>query len=74
VCQKLGSKILDKKYGYELITLDLGDGRNRPYLKMLNPSTGTYHLEGIEPTINTVDRALAWRNGVENYESPLVLT
>ncbi len=37
--------------------------RGRPYLKMKNPSTGTYHVEGVHPDCRTVAEALAWRNG-----------
>jgi len=33
---------------YEIVNLDLGD-RVRPYLKMLNPSIGGYHVEGVPP-------------------------
>jgi hypothetical protein len=73
ICHKLGSSLLEKRWGYELITLNLGD-RVRPYLKMVNPSTGTYHLEGIEPSIKTVEDALNWRNGIKKYEEPLILT
>jgi len=72
VCIKLGAETLDKKDDYELLNLNLGDGRKRPYLKMKNPSIATYHLEGIPPEINTVEQALNWRNGVET--NPLVLT
>lgn len=47
---------------YELINLDLKDGRARPYLKMLNPSVpGVYHLEGVPPDIGSVQEAINWR-------------
>ena len=72
VCQRLGSKCIDKKDNYELLLLDLQDGRNRPYLKMLNPSIGVYHIEGVHPDCNTVEKALNWRNQVEG--SPVILT
>lgn len=77
VCQRLGAKVIDKKSRdvggeYELLMLDLGDGRNRPYLKMINPSTGTYHVEGVPPECTTVDDALAWANQTD--EEPEVLT
>jgi len=72
VCQVLTTKVLDKKGKYELLLLDLGDTRQRPYLKMINPSTGTYHIEGVEPQIKTVEDALNWRNGTK--EEPLILT
>jgi len=72
VVQKLGAKVIDKQGDYELLLLDLQDGRMRPYLKMRNPSIGTYHLEGVPPGIKTVQEALAWRNGRE--DQPSVLT
>ena len=74
VCQKLGAKTIDKKYGYELVGLSLGDNRIRPYLKMINPSTNTFHLEGISPEIKTIDQALTWRNRLEKFEEPVTLT
>jgi hypothetical protein len=50
---------------YELLLLDLGDGRRRPYLKMFNPSVeGLIHIEGVAPHITTVREALNWRNGL----------
>lgn len=72
VCEKLGANTTDTYKDYELLVLDLGDGRRRPYLKMKNPSVGTYHIEGISPEIETVKEALAWRNQVDG--EPLVLT
>lgn len=51
-------------YGvYELLLLDLQDGRKRPFLKMLNPSTFEYHVEGVHPDCKTIQQALNWRNG-----------
>jgi len=47
VCQKLGAKVIDKEGDYELLNLDLGENRIRPYLKMKNPSIGVYHIEGV---------------------------
>jgi hypothetical protein len=74
VLSELGAKVLDKTEDgvYELVTLDLGDNRSRPYLKMLNPSIGTWHIEGVEPRITTVAEALRYRNGTE--ASPVILT
>ena len=48
---------------YELMLLDLKDGRRRPFLKMLNPSTFEYHIEGVHPSCVTIQDALNWRNG-----------
>jgi hypothetical protein len=32
------------------------------YLKMVNPSIGTFHVEGVDPQCATVEQALNWRN------------
>ena len=64
VCQMFQAQCVDKRGDYELLALNLGDGRIRPYLKMLNPSMpGIYHVEGVAPNITTVQEALNWRNG-----------
>lgn len=72
VVSELGVKKLETWGNYSLITLDLGDGRHRPYLKMLNPSIGTWHIEGVRPDCRTIEAALTWRNGTQ--EIPVVLT
>ena len=61
ICYKLGAQTLDKSGDYELLTLDLGDGEHRPYLKMLNPSIGTWHVEGVARECRTVEHALKFR-------------
>ena len=58
---KCGAKVLDKKWDYELLEFDIGDGRKRPYLKMRNPSIATWHIEGVSPGTKTVDEALQFR-------------
>ena len=72
VYSTLGGKELDTWGNYSLITLDLQDGRHRPYLKMLNPSIGTWHIEGVHTDCKTVLDALSWRNGTR--ETPVVVT
>jgi hypothetical protein len=72
VCTDLSAKCIDKVGDYELLLLNLQDGRERPYLKMLNPSIGTYHIEGVHPDCKTVEAALNFRNGT--IEKPLILT
>ena len=62
VCYSLGAQCIDKVGNYELLLLDLQDGRKRPYLKMLNPSIDTWHVEGVHPNCQTVEQALKWRN------------
>jgi pimeloyl-CoA synthetase len=73
VLMKLGCEVVDKQGDmYELVMLDIGDKRKRPFLKMRNPSISVTHIEGVPPGTNTVKAALAWRNQTES--SPEVLT
>jgi hypothetical protein len=73
VCEALGARCVDRQGGYELLLLDLRDGRVRPFLKMKNPSVpGIYHIEGVDPNCRTVAEALAWRN--QSDIPPSVLT
>ena len=73
VCAALGARCVDRSGDYELLMLDLRDGRERPFLKMRNPSVpGVYHIEGVAPGCKTVAEALAWRNQTD--EPPSVLT
>jgi hypothetical protein len=53
--------IPEKHIDYELVRLSLDDGRSRPYLKMLNPSIGVWHIEGVSPQCATIDEALHFR-------------
>lgn len=48
VCAKLNAKVIDKSADgvYELLELPIGDEIYQ-YLKMRNPSVGTYHIEGV---------------------------
>ena len=74
VCYSLDAKCVDRQGSYELLMLDLGDGRKRPYLRMQNPSVPElWHVEGVHPSCGTVHEALVWRNGGET-EAPTVLT
>ena len=61
VVTELGAVCADREGDYELLLLDLGDRRRRPFLKMKNPTD-----------CRTVREALAWRNGTD--EPPSVLT
>ena len=63
IVSDLGAETIDSENGYELLLLNLGDGRKRPYLKMINPSIGTIHIEGVPPDCKTVKDALFFRNG-----------
>lgn len=59
----LKADILDvgTEYGYQLLALDVGTRRKEKYLRMLNPSTGEVHVEGVPPETNTVAEALKAR-------------
>lgn len=74
IFEALGATTLDKSEDgvYELVSLNIGDTRTRPYLKMLNPSIGTWHFEGVRPGCSTVIQALEFRNGT--IGQPEVLT
>ena len=62
IVQEMGGQRLDAVGDYELIEVDLGGSTGRhPYLKMLNPSIGVWHLECVERTCRTVQQALNFR-------------
>ena len=59
----LPNRLLDKVGNYELFSIDLSDEvKDARYLKMTNPSIGCFHMEGVDPSIKTVEAALKWRN------------
>lgn len=65
-CEKVGSTVLDKQGDYELHLIDLGGTTGKwPYLKMLNPSIGVWHMECVEKNCKTVEDALTFRNQSE---------
>jgi len=73
--RELGATVVDKKDDiiggpYELILLD-AQGTKRPYLRMVNPSTGTTHIEGVHPDCKTVEEALHWRKPPEMQKIPV---
>lgn len=71
ICYSLKAVVRDRVGNYELLLLFLDDNRPRPYLKMLNPSIDTWHVEGVPPQITTVEQALRWRN--QTTEEPEIL-
>ncbi len=73
LCKEMGSVILDKQGDYELHEIDLQGATGKwPYLKMLNPSIGTWHMECVGKTCKTVRDALRFRN--QSDLEPLMLT
>ena len=70
-------KIIDKKENYELLAIELSDEvKEAKYLKMINPSIGVYHVEGVAPECLTVDHAINWRSfqDINKPWSPEILT
>ena len=57
------AQIIESTGIYELLILQIGK-RKRPYLRMQNPSTGEYHIEGVRPRCTTIKEALNYRNGL----------
>ena len=74
--QAAGAKVLNKQGDYELLSVRLSDEiRDARFLKMLNPSIGVWHVEGVAPKIKTVQEALNWRAGItEGNWEPAALT
>jgi len=73
VVAKLGAKVLEKRDNYELLSVDLGLDEPGIYLRMVNPSVNLTHVEGVPPDCTTINKALAWRNGLDRFSAPLVL-
>jgi len=58
----LPHRILDTKGNYQVLSVDFPDLlQDARYLKMLNPSIGVWHMEGVERECDTVQKALNWR-------------
>lgn len=70
----LTPNVIDTDMGYELLEIDIGDNRKRPFLKMSNPSLDLIHVEGVHPSCKTVREAIAWRNGLDNFSSPEIIS
>lgn len=60
------AEVLDRMGTYSLLRVDLQLPGTPPthYLKMLNPSTGTWHVEGVAPECTTCRAALLWANNI----------
>jgi hypothetical protein len=74
---ELKTQTVDTFEQYELVDLKLSEEETGRYLKMINPSTGEPHVEGVPNEALTVKQALMWRNGFElnqTYIKPKVLT
>jgi len=59
---ELPHKSLDKRGDYELFSINLGAGAtDARYLKMTNPSISCFHMEGVPPFVDTIQKAINWR-------------
>ena len=69
-------KVLNTQGNYSLLSIELSPAiRDARYLKMVNPSVGCWHVEGVAPECDTVQEAINWRAGNINKEwNPSVLT
>lgn len=67
-------RIIDRRDSYELLSVQLDQSvPDARYLKMVNPSIGAFHIEGVPPDCDTVQKALNFRAGSilkqgENWE------
>jgi hypothetical protein len=64
ICEATKARVVSSCGLYELLELDLSDGRRRPFLRMQNPSVDVVHIEGVHPSCRTVQEALNYRNGL----------
>lgn len=67
------SETVDVKDDYKLVKIVIEDIK-RNYLVMKNPSIDALHIEGVPNECNSVNAALAWRNGMSEYVKPMSLT
>ncbi len=81
VMTELEAKRIHTTGEYDLVELDFGDDIKARYLKMLNPSIGQIHVEGVADECQTVEDALMFRNreilqaiGAKGWQAPTVLT
>jgi len=76
VISEFNAQILEKKNGYVLYDIPIKDSNenNLIYLKMENPSTDEIHFERVHFECKTVEAALAYRDGEDQYIKPDILT
>ena len=75
----LGAEVIDtyeSKVGgtYQLLSIDYDGRGKRPYLKMKSQSIDAFHIEGVPTGTRTVKDAICFRNGLEKFEEPQLLT
>lgn len=66
------TRTLHARGNYELLALDLSpEMKGCKFLKMLNPSIGIWHVEGVPNTCNTVEEALEARLPTQLRQVPI---
>lgn len=65
---------LKNEYKYELYEVNLGNDNLHPFLKMWNPSIDAVHFEAVPKGTKTCEEALAFRNGLDKFVPPTILT
>lgn len=69
------TKKVKQNLTYELLSISVDGDRERPFLKMENPSLkGVFHVEGVRPEIKTVEEALKYRNGLNVFTLPIAIS
>lgn len=63
-------KTYSKGGAYSLFSVDFGGETPETYLRMVCPSKGSVHIEGVDPRCQTVDQALGYRTYAFGWESP----
>lgn len=73
--ERIADEIAEKieiRNGYELLRIELYNNRFVIYLKMRDPSTGEWYIEGVDNKCRTIRGALSWQNGT--HEVPEIIT
>ena len=65
----LDHKVLDTMGDYQLLGIKINQ-TSCSFLKMVNPTTGSIHIEGVANEAKTVKDAIAWRIGAQNFVKP----
>ena len=71
IAYKCQAETLDTMGDYALLRIDVGQGRKWTYLKMLNPSIGLWHVEGVPLECRTVEEALHFRKPESLRQLPI---
>jgi len=71
IIYKCGAETVHSVGTYSLLRITVPGGRKWTYLKMLNPSVGLWHVEGVPNEIENVEAALNFRKPPELAALPI---